>query len=197
VPGGQHVPYTTMQIKKIAAGGGLDFPTVSRDFSGNTFSGQRQGMLELWKGTDPEQLRLINGLCRRVRNAFIGYAILERRLIAPAWDLSDDWREAYLSAVWQPQPKQWIDPANQAAAAKLQLEQRLTTRRKILNELGEGVEQTFQQIADEKGMAADLGFKLPEDAEAKVAPQEPRPTGMQAGGNGEGRLTEVLDGIGD
>ena len=52
-PGSQYEPFTRTQITKIAAGAGLDYPTVARDFTGMTYSGQLQGRLETWAETDP------------------------------------------------------------------------------------------------------------------------------------------------
>ena len=84
-----------------------------------------------------------------------------------------------MEATCRPQPKAWIDPANQGAAAKLALEARLATRRDILAELGEDWRETFQQLHDEDEEAARQGIKLPEAGETKVSPREPRPTQQQ------------------
>jgi len=176
VPGSNYEPFSRQQVKKIAAGAGLDYPTVSRDFSGCTYSGQRQGMIETWAETEPEQVRLINLWLRPIREKFVAFAVLEGRVAAPNWNTSAEWRGAYCETEWQPPAKPWIDPANQAAAAKLQLEQRLTTRRKILNELGEDYREVLRQTSDEQKLADRLGITLPESAgDAPVNPREPRP----------------------
>jgi lambda family phage portal protein len=200
-PGGQHVPYTQQQVKKIAAGGGLDYPTVSRDFSGNTFAGQRQGMIESWMETDPEQLRLINCWLRPIHDAFITWAIKEGRLSAPGFNSGDDWHAMYLEAEYQPPEKPWIDPANQAAAAKLMLEQRLQTRKQIMGSLGIDLRDVFRELHDEQELAKSLGIVLPETQPQKPAqsPVEPKPgmapDGFDAQERSERELKELEDAI--
>ncbi|HET6441668.1 MAG TPA: hypothetical protein VFH53_04760, partial [Phycisphaerae bacterium] len=149
-------------VAGLAAGAGMDYPTVSRDFSGNSYAGQRQGLIELWGETDPEQLAMINVALRRVRNNFIDYAVAEGRLEAVMWHVSEDWREAYREADWQPQGKPWIDPKNQAEARKIMLEYFLTTHDQIFNEMGApAAREMFKRIAAERRAIADEGLVLP------------------------------------
>jgi len=187
-PGGQYEPFTRAQMKKIAAGAGLDYPTVSRDFSGNTYSGQRQGMIETWGETDAEQLRMMNVLCRRVWEAFITYAVLEGRLAAPLW-AQPLWRRAYLEATWQAPPKEWIDPNNQANAVKSMVDYRIKPRRDIYNELGQDWKEAFTQIAEEERFAASLNVKLPDAGGAPAPAPAPPMRRFEAviPGNGNGR----------
>ena len=82
-PGSQYAPFSRTQGTKFAAGAGLDYPTVARDFSGMTYSGQLQGRLETWAETDPAQQRMVDDFCRPIRDKVITMAILEGRLPAP------------------------------------------------------------------------------------------------------------------
>ena len=161
-PGGNYEPFTLRQLKDAAAGAGSDYPTVSRDYSGNTYSGQRQGLLEMWMETDPEQDFLTSNFCQPVHDSFVTFAALEGRVSAPGW-WNLDQRAALLDADWQPQAKDWIDPANRAKAEETKLKLRVTTRRKIANELGETVEENFQQLEDENDMATRHNIALPEN----------------------------------
>jgi len=158
------------QLGNIAAGAGLDYPTVARDFSKGTYSGQRQGLIELWAETDPEQARLITHVCRRVWEAAIGYAILERRLVAPLWYRGEDYRRAYLAAEWQPPAKPWISPKDMAAANISLLKMRLTTYKRILNEQGIDWRDVFRQAADEAELARSLGLQILDDGKLAPAP---------------------------
>jgi lambda family phage portal protein len=166
VPSGQHEPYMRSQIKKIAAGAGLDYPTVSRDFAGNTFAGQRQGMIETWGETDPEQQRMIDVLCARVWSEFISVSVLEQRLSAPAWYAGIEYRTAYCEASWQPPAKPWIDPQNQANAAATMKELNLISDRDLYNERGENWREGYQEIAEEKTERKRLGIETSEPAPA-------------------------------
>ena len=176
-PGGEYSPFTRAQYGQIAAGVGLDYATVSRDFSQGNYSSQRQGLIETWGETDPIQALLRDTVLTPIRDEFVTLAIVEGRLDAPGFLSDPAWADAYLACDWQPPPKPWIDPARQAAAIKIALEQRLTTRRAELNRLGEDVREVLRQTADEQALADELGVRLPEaGGDARAAPVEPRPT---------------------
>lgn len=160
--GGAYAPFTDQQIVQIAAGMGLDHPTLTRDFRKGTFSGQRQGLIERNSETDPIQGLLIDLLCRPVREWFTTLAIMEKRVPAPGFFNDPELHAAYLELVHQGPPKPWIDPLKQAQAAALALKTRLTTRRDITNELGGDEAEVFRQIANEEALAAELGVSLPE-----------------------------------
>lgn len=175
VPGGQFDPFIKRNVGETAAGVGLDYATVARDYSGGNFSSQRQGLLEVWDETDPEQIRVISLFCQPTRERFIEAAVMEGRLIALEWNHAPQ-RAAYVETDWRPKAKHWIDPAVQAAAAKMKLEMRLTTRRAIANELDEDWKENITQIHDEEAFAAERNVTLPEaGGNAKVGPREPRP----------------------
>ncbi len=191
-PGGQHEPYIRRKIIQAAAGAGLDYPTVSRDFAGNTYAGQRQGLLETWAETDAETLLLIDLFVRPVWEAFVTYAILEGRLKAPRFNESDDWKAAHLDVICQPPAKAWIDPANQAAAAKIALEQRLTSLKDVATEQGMDWRELLQDIAEVEKAAAELGIYLPSSESQKQAPGEPRPGKSPNGTNSRHRGSSLL-----
>lgn len=177
-PGEYYEPFSKRQIVQIAAGARLDPPTVSRDFSGNTYSGQRQGMIERDYETDPLQALVIEILCMPVRDQVITQAILAGMLDAPGFFREPELMQAYLEADWRPQAKPWIDPANQSSAAETSLRNKLTTHRAILNEQGEDWRETFQQIADEENELRRLGIG------SGVTHGSVGPDGEPAGGSG-------------
>lgn len=176
-PGGQYEPFMARQTEEISAGAGSDAPTVSRNFGRGSFSAQLQGKLESWKAIDPEQQRLIGVWCRPIWETFQRLAILEGRIpMTPAqladFNLFPEIRAAFIAAVFQPQPKQWLDPAKQAAANKILHDQQLITHRELLNERNLGLEETLDQLAEEQRQRAERGLPLPGQ---EVLPQEPRP----------------------
>ncbi len=84
-PGAVYEPFMRVSTHRIAAGAGLDGPTVTRDFSGNTYGGQRQGIAERDKETDPLQYLLVNLWLRPIWIEFVRVAILEGRVEAPGY----------------------------------------------------------------------------------------------------------------
>ncbi len=165
-PGGSYDPFTKAQVGQIAAGIGLDYATVARDYSQGNFSSQRQGKLETDKEMAGDQQLMIDVWCRRVREAFKEFAILEGRVSAPGFFQDPLLHRAYLEDEWQPPPNPWIDPVKSAKGIILALEYGLTTRAAELGKLGLFYEDVIDQQAVERQRAAEKGVFLP-DAQPK------------------------------
>ena len=182
-PGTQYSPFSRTQNTKIAAGAGLDYPTVSRDFSGNTYAGQMQGLLETHAETDPDQQRMVKIFCRPIRRQVITMAVMEGRLEAPGFDNSE-WREAYLADEWHGPAKESIDRSKDSAADKINLDYKLDTRRAILNRKNLDVREVTAQSSDENrfALSQDPPVLFP-DAQPKpqISPEEPKPRSVAAG----------------
>ncbi len=171
VPGGQYEPFHKTQTREIAAGAGLDYPLMSRDFSGNTFAGQRQGMLESEKETDPEQQDLIDLLCLPVWEAFVTYSILEGRLTAPGFFGDERQRAAYLAAEHITPAKKWIDPKNQASAAQIETREGWRSFKDVVSEGGGDWRQKIRDKAEVDAYLRAQGVTLPAPEPVAPAPQ--------------------------
>ncbi len=188
-PGNNYQPFTEKQEKQIVAGVGLDYPTITRDFSNGSFSAQREGHIERDKETDPLQQLMISLAILPVRRAFIYWAASVGKIQVPEWFFDHDLEEFAFSANVQPPPKPWIDPAKQSAGAKIAMELGLSTPQIEANVLGYDYRELLQQIRDYRKYAESIGLTPPVYSGAtKAAPQEPRPTyGTEPGENGEVR----------
>lgn len=179
-PGGQYEPFFRAQLKAIAAGADLSYEQVARDFTGGNFSSQRQALLEDRRAWQPMQADIIADLDQPIYEAFAEAAVLAGLIDATSFFRQ---RTAHTAAVWTPDGWEWIDPARQAAAAKIALDYKIDTRDRLLRSQGRNVRDTFRQLEVETDLAADHGIDLPENAPAgpAVSPVEPRPAGAAAG----------------
>lgn len=167
-PSGQYEPFTRAQLRQIAAATGLSYEQVARDFTAGNFSSQRQALLEDRREWEALQLYMIDRLCRPVWRQFLDVMVLEGRITAPAYFAA---RRLYQRADWQPDGWAWIDPAREAAAAKIALEQRIETRDRILNRQGTSVRAIFEQREKETALADRHNVALPEEAAPEPAPE--------------------------
>ncbi len=195
-PGGTYEPFVKAQLRAISAGTGLSYEQTARDFSQGNFSSQRQALLEDRREWTGLQQFFIDALCTPVREQFIQAAVLAGKVQAPGY-FTDP--ESWCECEWMPQGWEWIDPSKEAAAAKISLEQRLTTRKRILNSQGRDWRETMQQIKDEREFADELKIDLPENKAGgpAVNPSEPRPKGVAptpGGGNGDNGQGNGQDG---
>lgn len=185
-PGKQYEGFTKTQLRAAAAGAGFGYSTVTRDYSQGSYSSQRQEMTEEQKEVDPLQELVINaGLGQPVWDQFVFFAVLEGRLpITMEEFAADPW--TYTEADWQAPARPPIDPAREAAAAKIYLDYRLDNRRNQLNVAGKDWRENFDQIEEEREYAAARGVTLPEDALGgpAVSPSEPKVHGSGEEGIG-------------
>jgi len=173
-PGASYEKFSQAQMGMIAAGLGLDFAALTRDYSKGNFSSQRQGMLECNREFDDLLQLMIEDFCVPVRQMFKMLCILEGRIAAPGFLDDAEMRLIYLEDEWQGPARPWIDPLKAARAYEVAVKNRFMTRREVMNEQGRSIEDDLKQHADEQELAKELGVYLP-DAEPPrpVAPAEP------------------------
>jgi lambda family phage portal protein len=175
-PGTTYEPFVNHHLHQIAAGVGLDYPTVARDFTNGSFSAQREGHLERDKETDLLQKLMIDTVLQPMRRGFVLWAVQSGRVQAPPSFYRPETHESFQAADWQPPPKPWIDPSKQAAAAKIAMENGLSSLQREANIQGEDWRRFVRQMAEVKDFAESLGVNLPFLAESpKQSASEPRP----------------------
>lgn len=146
-PGTVYEPFTTRQLRSIAAGVGVSYEQVARDFTGGTYSSQRQGMLEDQREYRPLQELVIAQLCRRVYEAWMDTEILNGRLAAPAYTRE---KSKWQYCMWMPDGWPWIDPEKEANAAEKALAMGLDTKQRLLAERGRNWQEVATQRAEEE-----------------------------------------------
>ena len=170
---------------EIAAGTGLDYAAVMRDYTKHTYSGLRLGRNEIEDECDPIQEEMISHMLRPTREQWTEVEILAGRLPAPEFAASDDWTLAYLSQEWRGPRRRSIDPAKDAAAEKILFGLARTTLRGEYNKDGEDWQADgVDQVAAENDYCDDKGVDSPHrTAKQGTAAQEPRPERETTDGN--------------
>lgn len=210
-PGNTYPDFTDAQLHAISAGGGLSYEQTTRNFTRGNFSAQRQALLEDRREWEWFQQFVIGRFCQPVWRELIVEAVLNGMIEAPANFFQDF--EDIVEVDWQPDGWEWIDPAKEAAAAKIELDYRLTTRDRILNKkAGTSYREMLPTIEAELEEARRRGVGMPDDVAVgpadsgggNTSPSEPRPqrqgaapvrSAIAAGLNGHGQdLDLLLDG---
>ncbi|MCI7097815.1 MAG: phage portal protein [Lachnospiraceae bacterium] len=124
--------FTKVQQRLIGAGQGISYEAMSRDMSETNYASARQGLIEDGLTYDDERELLLE-VMDEIYETFVISAVLAGLIsISDFWDKKDE----YMAHNWIQAPKQWIDPAKEAAADKTALQTG---------------QKTFQQIAAENG----------------------------------------------
>ena len=177
-PGTSYEPFVKTQTRHVGAGIDLDGALLERNFTDGSYTAQRQGQNEADKATDPAQAMMFDLFVQRVREEFKLLLLLEKRVKAPGYFSDTMLRDAYLTDEWAGPPKKWIDEAKQAAAAKIQVEQRFRPLSDIHLEQGYFTQEVAQQTAEDEAVFEDAGVALPREISTAAPPvdkREPRP----------------------
>ena len=141
-PGNTYDPFVRAQLKAIAAGVGISYDQIARDFDDGSYSSKRQGALEDRREFEPLQKMLIAKLCRPIMEDFVFVWSLRN---AAATDYFV--RDTPESVDWQGQGWDWVDPEAQGNGVALKMALGLTTRTKEANLLGTSVAKLDREIA--------------------------------------------------
>lgn len=146
-PGGQFNLFTSLLIRAIASGVNLSYETVSRDYSQSNYSSSRIGLLSERAHYRQLQGFLIKRLCNRVVDEIQEFRYLRGQQ-------AEKFKVSWLCPGFE-----WVDPQKEAAAQVLAIQNNLRTKRSIIAERGEDLQEVFEQRAKEKELEKELGIE--------------------------------------
>lgn len=179
-PTGEIDPFVKIVDRHLAAGWNVSYASLTGDLSNANYSSMRYGLLFERDGYRRLQRMLIERLCWPVYRVWRDFAILSGKL--PARSNLED----YDAVRWMPRGYPWIDPAKDMEAQTTALDRGLTTRRRILGEQGDDLEDVLEELAEEEALIASLGVSVqvgPPTAAPKAATTA-APTESPTGGDG-------------
>lgn len=175
-PGGNYDPFVRAQLRAMAAGIGVSYETLSKDYSQSNYSSSRLALLD-----DRDQWRslqkwMIENFHQRIFDAWLEMAVLSGALELPGYEIDP---EAYRSVRWMPRGWSWVDPAKEVSAYKEAVRCGFMTIADVLAATGKDVEETFQQRRRELDLAEELELEFdtdPEEFDSKGSAQPAEPT---------------------
>lgn len=154
-PNGETEPFCKFMLRGLASGVGVSYHSLTGDLTDVNFSSIRQGELDerdFWRFL---QGFVTGGLCARVFEAFLRSALLNRSVELPMSKLA-----RFNAPVWHPRTWAWVDPVKDITATLMEVRSGLKTYTDALAEQGRDFEETLEQIAEERKMAAAKGIDL-------------------------------------
>lgn len=153
-------PFMRFMLRSFAAGVGVSYESVSRDYSQSNYSSSRLALLD-----DRDQWRvmqqwLITSLHQEVFEAWTEMAVLSGTLDLPAYESLP---ELYHSVRWMPRGWDWVDPAKEVAAAKAAIRAGFTTVADVASGKGGDYEDIFRQLRRERDLAKEYDLVLDSD----------------------------------
>ena len=147
--------FSTAQTRRIAAGLGLSFETLSRDYSQGSYSSARQGHLEDRKEFQALQQYLVTHFCQPVWEEFVRMCVYRGLVKVANFDSDVD---RFTAASWIAPGWSWIDPRKEVEATRIELENGMTTLSKVCAMKGDDWQEIMEQRAREKEQAEKLGL---------------------------------------
>lgn len=182
-------PFMRFMLRSFAAGVGISYESLSRDYSQSNYSGARMGLLDDRDSWRVLQQWLIAALHQQVFEAWLYMAVMSGALDLPAYETLPD---IYHSLRWKPRGWDWVDPAKEVAAAKAAVRAGFMSSDDVIAAKGGDVEDVYRQLDVEHKLAAKYGLVLDTDpkqvndkgAEQGAAPAPGAAPAGAAGGDG-------------
>lgn len=147
--------FTTAILRGIARGLGISYTALTGDLEGVNYSSIRWGML-----AERDQWRNIQGwlsvqLHRRVYREWVRMALVSGALNVDSRVASD-----FQSVTWKARGWGWVDPMKDIQARILGIANGLDDRTTVLDEEGEDLLETFENLKREQELAEKMGITI-------------------------------------
>ncbi len=141
-------PFMRFMLREIAAGTGVSYESLSRDYSQSNYSSSRLALLDdrdLWKVFQMWFLRVFR---QPVHREWLSQAILSRSIESIPVEAYALDQKKYSAVRFKPRGWTWIDPEKEVAASKEAIKGGFTTRTSIIALTANG--QDIEDIDDER-----------------------------------------------
>lgn len=161
------------QLRRVAAGAGLSYSSVSRNYNG-TYSAQRQELVENWPHYHAMTGVFVAQWSRPVWQEFVRWFAMTHPVPR------DVDRATMMDAMFFGPAMPWIDPQKEADAQVTLVQACFKSSAQVIRERSGNMRETYRQLQVENQMRADMGIKSsidagssPAVAPAPAAPADP------------------------
>lgn len=169
-------PFMRLMLREIAAGTGVSYESLSRDYSQSNYSSSRLALLDdrdLWRVF---QLWFIRNFRNEIHDEWLQQAVLARAVTAISIDEYASNIKKFSAVRFKPRGWTWIDPQKEVEAYKEGIKSGLTTMTKVIASTGDGmdIEDVLDErrheldLAKEKGLIFDTDPESPEFKKEKI-----------------------------
>jgi lambda family phage portal protein len=170
-------------LRAMAAGIGVAYESISRDYSQTNYSSSRLSLLEERENWKALQQMLISNLHRRVYEAWMDAAVAVGEIDLPDYSTN---RRRYQAARWMPRGWAWVDPSRETEAYEKAVRAGFKTQAEVVAEQGGDLEELLMARKAELDRSAELGIKFTTDPADDMQGGAP---GMAAGAQKQGTAT--------
>lgn len=159
-PNGALDPFMRYMLRSVAAGTGISYESLSRDYSQTTYSSGRLALLDDRDNWRVLQAWLVRTFHQHVYEAWLELAVLSGALQLRGYEQNT---ESYQLVRWQTRGWDWVDPLKEVMAMKAAIRSGITTQTRVLASKGEDIEEILEERRNELNLAADLDLVFDTD----------------------------------
>jgi lambda family phage portal protein len=156
-------PFMRQCLRSVAAGLGVSYETVSRDFSQTNYSSSRLSLLEDRDNYRAIQSWLIENLHQAIYDKWLDMAALSNVVNLPGYE-SDPTR--YNVARWLPRGWAWVDPKSEVESFAKAVRCGFMTQADVIAQTGGDIDEVFTARAREIELAQEMGLVFDTDPAA-------------------------------
>jgi lambda family phage portal protein len=195
-PSGLLDPFMRYMLRGVAAGGGVSYETLSKDYSQSNYSSSRLALLDDRDTWRQLQQWMIEQFHQRVFEEWLRMAVLSNALNLPNYEVNP---EEYENVRWLPRGWQWVDPAKEISAYKTAVRSGFMTLTDVVAQNGGDFEELAYarqreiELCDELELVLDTDPELvDEKGSAQATPIEDDEEDAQSGGNKPAKAQDVV-----
>lgn len=177
-------PFMRYMLREVAAGTGVSYESLSRDYSQSNYSSSRLALLDdrdLWKVLQQWWIRAFRAPLHKV---WVQQAVLARA-VPVAVDQYALNPAKFEAVVWKPRGWSWVDPTKEVKAYKEAIRAGLTSATDVIAATADGrdIEDVIAALTREAELFKRAGITVDTDVAAEQAAAQPK--APPAAGDGE------------
>lgn len=152
-PDGQLEPFTRSMLRAAAAGIGVSFESMSKNFSESNYSSSRLSLLEERDSYRVLQRFFIENFHQIIFEKWLDMAVLSGELNLPGYETNP---ERYRASKWVPRSWEWVDPQKEVAAYKTAVRCGFKTLAQVISEQGGDIDDVLLMRQMELAMLDEM-----------------------------------------
>lgn len=169
-------------LRAVAGGLGVNYNSLANDLESVNYSSMRAGKLEEVEEYKNLQGWLIESFHTPIFEAWLEMALISGALRAGNGSALPTTKFAKFNAPdWKPRRWPWVDPLKDLQASVLAVEKGFRSRRSIIAEMGDDIENVFSEQAEDEKLAAEKDLEFPLGANPQQPIEPPTSTKEPAG----------------
>jgi lambda family phage portal protein len=162
-PDGQFEPFVRAMLRAMAAGLGVSYESISKDFSQSNYSSSRLSILEDREGWKALQLWMIELFHQRVYSEFLRAAVSVGELALPGYEQEPERYET--AAKWVARGWEWVDPEKEGRAYRDAVRNGFMTQAEVVMTRGGDYHELIENRAAELQEQQELGLVFDTNSE--------------------------------